>query len=75
MEKKYCQHGHLVLGDTCSQCAQSMAPAAEAAATPAGTSTPNHTLVELRHLKSLLQKGIITEAQYDERRNNILANF
>ncbi|GAB2848580.1 hypothetical protein GCM10027044_04600 [Hymenobacter ruber] len=52
-----------------------MAPAAEAAATPAGTSTPNHTLVELRHLKSLLQKGIITEAQYDERRNNILANF
>ncbi|MDB5269344.1 MAG: hypothetical protein JWP58_2384 [Hymenobacter sp.] len=75
MKKKYCQHGHLMLGDTCSQCAQSMAPAAEVAANPAVAPAPNRTLVELRNLKSMLQKGLITEAEYDERRNNILATF
>ncbi|MBH8568730.1 SHOCT domain-containing protein [Hymenobacter negativus] len=75
-QKEYCEHGHPVLGGTCSQCAQRMASAAEVEAAPAvAPSTPNRTLVQLRELKSLLQKGLITEAEYDERRNDILANF
>lgn len=35
----------------------------------------NGTLVELRNLKNILQKRIITEAEYHEWRNYILANF
>ncbi|MEL5995940.1 SHOCT domain-containing protein [Hymenobacter segetis] len=74
-KQKYCEHGHLALGGTCSQCAQRTKPATEQEANPAGAPAPNRTLMELRELKSLLQKGLITEAEYDERRNNILANF
>ena len=75
MKKKYCERGHLVLGDTCSHCAQYPNPAAGGEATPSAAPVPNRTLVELRNLKNSLQKGLITEAEYDERRNNILANF
>jgi hypothetical protein len=74
-KKKYCEHGHLVLGDTCRQCGRSIDPSIVREAKPAVAPVPNRTLVELRELKSLLQKGLITEAEYDERRNNILATF
>ena len=73
MKKKYCELGHLMSGDTCSYCAQHPNPVAEGEATAAPAA--NRTLAELRDLKSKLQKGLITEAEYDERRNNILANF
>ncbi|UOQ99141.1 hypothetical protein MUN81_06515 [Hymenobacter sp. 5317J-9] len=36
---------------------------------------PNATLTELRTLKSMLEQAHITEAEYDERRNYILASF
>ncbi|UOE34107.1 hypothetical protein MTP16_00295 [Hymenobacter monticola] len=36
---------------------------------------PNATLTELRALKSMLDAARITEAEYDERRNYILATF
>ncbi|MGY3088925.1 hypothetical protein ACVWYF_001965 [Hymenobacter sp. UYAg731] len=73
MKKKYCEHGHLLAGDTCSHCAQHPNPAAGGAATVAPAA--NRTLVELRDLKNRLQKGLITEVEYDEGRNSILANF
>ncbi|GAB3850985.1 hypothetical protein GCM10028822_17080 [Hymenobacter terrigena] len=73
--KKYCEHGHLVLGVTCNECAQRTNPTTEEKPTPAVPTTPNRTLVELRNLKSMLQNGLITEEEYDERRNHVLANF
>ncbi len=75
MKRKYCEHGHEVLGDTCSQCARRSNLAAAQEEILAVAPTPNRTLVELRDLKNLLQKGLITENEYDERRNNILATF
>ncbi len=75
MKKRYCERGHIVLGDTCSQCAWRANTAAGEAIKPAAVPALNGTLVELRNLKSMLQKRLITEAEYDERRNYILANF
>ena len=75
MKEKYCERGHLVLGHTCSQCTQRTLLATDEQAKSTAAPALNGTLVELRSLKSMLQKRLITEAEYDERRNNILATF
>ena len=65
-----------MLGDTCSHCARRnrLAIVGRRQKATAGTG-PNGTLMELRALKSLLEQALITEAEYDERRNFILASF
>ncbi|MDO7846944.1 hypothetical protein Q5H92_11290 [Hymenobacter sp. M29] len=76
MQTKYCEHGHILLGDTCSHCARRhrLAIAVRRAKATAGTG-PNGTLTELRALKRMLEQALITEVEYDERRNFILASF
>jgi hypothetical protein len=76
MRTLYCKCGHIVLGDACSHCVRRhrLAVASRGKKMTLGTG-PNGTLVELRALKSLLEQGLITEADYDERRNFILATF
>jgi hypothetical protein len=76
MRSTYCERGHVMLGGTCSHCARHNRAAAVATrAKPMVSTGPNGTLVELRALKSMLEQALITEAEYDERRNNVLASF
>ncbi|MDB5236712.1 MAG: hypothetical protein JWR44_3705 [Hymenobacter sp.] len=76
MTSKYCERGHVVLGDTCSHCARrDQLAIASKVAKPSAPTSPNSTLVELRALKIMLGTGLITEAEYDERRNALLASF
>ena len=76
MQSEYCNCGYRVLDDTCSHCARrEWLVAAGQGKENAPGSSPNTTLMELRALKNLLEQGAITEAEYDERRNSILASF
>ncbi|MBD2724217.1 SHOCT domain-containing protein [Hymenobacter armeniacus] len=76
MSSKYCKHGHRVLGDTCSHCARRIQISLMGSKNPTRAGAgPNATLTALRTLKSLLEQAHITEAQYDEQRNHILASF
>lgn len=75
MESQYCKCGHVGSGDTCSHCARRNQLAAVSSFKAPSGAGPNATLMELRALKTMLESGLIAEAEYDERRNYILANF
>ena len=76
MRSTYCERGHVVLGDTCSHCARRNKLAVVSnRAKPTAATGLNGTLVELRALKNMLEQTLITEIEYDERRNAVLASF
>ena len=76
MENTYCERGHLMRGTSCGQCARlNKAGLVSRRTRPAVVTGSNRTLIELRALKGLLAQALITEAEYDERRNALLATF
>lgn len=75
MKNMNCEHGYPLLEGACSRCAWYAKTKAVGGAKQAAALAPNRTLAELRALKSMPQTGAITEAEYDERHNTILATF
>jgi hypothetical protein len=76
MQSKYCECGHRVLGNTCSRCARRHRLVLEIKSPPtASKRAPDATLTKLRALKSLLEQARITETEYEEQRNHVLATF